>query len=276
MAETADRKSLHFYEAQLKSNESDLSKCGKKAVRFTNKKNAFFVLILIVIAFWIFEQLASINTSSRVTNSADKQEFNQVSVSINPGTEKSINFQMGTAQKYYRQGQFMAAQDILQQILILNKEHLQARLLLASSLLEQDQKRDAIKIYTEGFRDAPKEPHLAQPLAKLLEEEGKIDLAIKVLLHAAPSNKSDPEYYALIATLQQKIGQHKNVIEIYQNILQVRPENRQWWLSLGISLLAETRKVEAREAFEMSLQDNTLSPALTSFAYQRINELKHS
>ncbi len=274
MAEAADRKSFDLYQNQFNPDEPGLNN-RKKSTKLATTKNVFFSLLLFLIALWFFEQLVSINTSENAYTSAESFKFDPVNDSKNQ-SNKSIDFQLGQAQKLHQQGQFIAAQDILQQILSSDKDHLQARLMLASSLIDQDQKRDAIKLYTEGFKNAPKEPHIAQPLAKLLEEEGKIDLAIKVLLYAVPSNMSDPAYYASIAALQQKLGRHKDVIKIYQTILQKRPENRQWWLDLGISLLAETRKVEAREAFEKALLDKTLSPALASFAHQRIKELKRS
>ena len=173
------------------------------------------------------------------------------------------------------QGEVASAIFELRQALSLDAYYLEARLLLASTLLEQNRKQDALSIYKKGLTLMPRESRLALPLAHLLAERGNVYQALNVLLKAAPAEEVDPEYHSFIAALLQQNGKHGNAISVYQRILDVQPGNGKWWLGLGISLMTESRDEEALTAFERSLHDKKVTPALKQFASQRINDLNN-
>lgn len=188
--------------------------------------------------------------------------------------QKVVSFQYSHAQVLMQRGEVASAISELRQILLLDKYHLDARILLASTLIDQTNIPAATELYQAGLLLTPNEPRLAQPLAHLLVESGDINLSLQVLNQAAPSLQLDPEYHSFIAALQQRIGDHEKAIVIYQGILSFRPGNGKWWLGLGISLMAEARSSEALSAFEWALKDHRVPPALKQFASQRIKSLK--
>jgi len=194
----------------------------------------------------------------------------------NTSLQNSVNIQFKHAQVLLTEGDNVSAIRELKQVLTLDENHINARLLLTSKLIEKGQTEEAFKHYQKGIQLAPGESRLAKPLAHLLVDRGQVDQSLKILQKAAPSVNSDPDYYSFIAALQQQTGKHKNAITNYQQILKNQPDNGKWWLGLGISLMAEARNKEALLAFESSLRDKRVSSALKQFASQRIIDLKGS
>ena len=218
-----------------------------------------------------FAQL-SINESDQVLDLTDGNVVFKKKLLTEP-KQNTVEIKYNHAQLLLQKGEIELAIAELTELLSLDEHHLNIRLLLASTLIENDQIQKATEIYKKGLLVAPGEPRIAQPLARLLVEHGDAEQSLKILQESAPSLKNDPEYHSFIAALQQQSGRHNNAITIYQKILNIQPENGKWWLGFGISLMAEARNKEAISAFEWSIRDERVSLALKQFAHQRIKDL---
>jgi len=111
-------------------------------------------------------------------------------------------------------------------------------------------------------------------LARIQAERHDMPAAIDTLrssLRGGAGTASDQaEALALMATLQQGAGQHREAVDAFAAALRQMPQNGAWWIGLGISLAAEGRHAGAREALERARATPTLAPELLLYVEQRL------
>jgi MSHA biogenesis protein MshN len=173
-----------------------------------------------------------------------------------------------------RLGRVVESIDGLKQTLQLNAQHAPARQSLVELLLESRRHNEAIFTLQDGLGLDLNQPELAMILARLQVEKGEIRPAADTLQRTLPHAVDRAEYQAFLAALLQREGLHKDAIEHYGLALRKMPENAVWWMGLGISLRAENRLPEARDAFGRAKSSNTLSSELLAFVEQQINQLR--
>jgi len=173
-----------------------------------------------------------------------------------------------------QQGKAAEARDGLQAALRLNPQHAGARQALIGVLLDEKRTEDATRIAREGLGLDLHQPGLAMILARLQLEKGDLHPAIDTLQRTLPYADDQAEYQAFLAALLQRDGKHKQAIEHYLQALKNAPQNGIWWMGVGISLQADQRLAEAREAF-MRAKATALSPELLAFVDARLGQLAH-
>lgn len=162
----------------------------------------------------------------------------------------------------------------LQQALALDPYHAVARQTLVGLLLETKRLDEAIRRLQEGISLDHSQPALAMMLARLQVEKGHLGPAVETLESTLPYAAERADYQAFLAALFQRQTRHKEAIEHYQVALSKSPQSGIWWMGLAISLQAENRLVEARDAFGRAKAADTLSPDLLAFVEQKLNQLR--
>lgn len=162
----------------------------------------------------------------------------------------------------------------LEQALQLDPRHSVARQTLVGLLLENKRQDDAIRKLQEGVNLDRTQPGLAMMLARLQVEKGDLRPAIETLERTLPYAAERGDYQAFLAALFQRDGRNKDAVDHYSLALRKSPQNGLWWMGLGISLQAESRVTEARDAFGRARAANTLSPELAAFVDQKLNQLR--
>lgn len=162
----------------------------------------------------------------------------------------------------------------LEQAIVLDARHVTARQTLIGVLLDNKRQEDAMQLAREGLAVDPAQSGLAMILARLQVEKGELRSAIETLEHGLPHAAERADFRAFLAALLQRNEQHKQAAEHYQQVLQKSPQNGVWWMGLGISLQADQRLDEAREAFKRAKASNSLSPELHAFVDTRLNQLQ--
>jgi MSHA biogenesis protein MshN len=151
---------------------------------------------------------------------------------------------------------------------------------VALGLLVDANIKEARALLAQGLELNPQDALLASTLARISADE---DLAGAIALlkaalpsHAGTSARTESaEARALLATLQQRSGNHAEAIDNYGTALRVAPGNGAWWIGLGISLAAAGRADSARQAFEQARSTETLSPELVRYVEQRLASSAH-
>ncbi|HEY4540900.1 MAG TPA: hypothetical protein VIG66_00840 [Noviherbaspirillum sp.] len=161
-----------------------------------------------------------------------------------------------------------------QQALQLDARHAEARQSAIAMLLEERRTREALSLAAEGLAIDERQIGFAMILARLQLESGELPAALATLANSRRHAASDAAYLAFDAALLQRNGQHKEAAEQYMQALRLSSTNGVWWMGLGISLQAEHRLAEAREAFQRARASNTLSPDLVAFVDARLAQLK--
>jgi Tfp pilus assembly protein PilF len=143
-----------------------------------------------------------------------------------------------------------------------------ARVRLALILLAADQTAEAQASLRAGLDLAPNQTDLAQVLGHSLLEQDQAPAALAVLRPAVPPLTKNPEFHALLAAVEQRLGLHALAVTRYRGLLQRQPDNGNWLVGLGISLNAQGNTQAAVESFTRAADDRTLAEPLRAFAAQ--------
>ncbi|MFM9434482.1 MSHA biogenesis protein MshN [Janthinobacterium sp. CG_23.3] len=161
----------------------------------------------------------------------------------------------------------------LEQALAIDPRHQAARETLIRLLLEGKRPNDAVRHLQLGLALDPAQPAMAMMLARLQLESG--GPAVETLMRTLPFAGGDGDYRAFLAAVLQRGQRHKEAAEQYELALRGAPQNGVWWMGLGISLQAEQRLVEAKDAFARAKGSASLSPELQAFVERKLQQLPH-
>lgn len=172
-----------------------------------------------------------------------------------------------------QQGRNKDAIETLNHALQLDPRHTAARQTLVGVLLEARRFGDAERKLQEGLAINPEQPDLVMILARLQVERGDVRGGLASLERALPYAPDHAEYQAFVAALYQREGRHRQAIEHYLLALRNAPQTGVWLMGLGISLQADNRLPEAREAFLRARNTHSLNTELLAFVEQRLKQL---
>jgi len=172
-----------------------------------------------------------------------------------------------------QQGKKDEALTELNQVLQLDAAHVGARQAVAALLVEAKRSDEALQKLQEGLKLDSTQAGLAMMLARLQVDRGDLHVAIDTLQRTLPYAANRADYEAFLAALLQRDARHKEAIEHYLAALRKLPQNGSWWMGLGISLQAENRSAQARDAFSKAKASNTLTPELQAFVEQKLGQM---
>lgn len=172
-----------------------------------------------------------------------------------------------------QQGQISTAISRYEAALQLDPSHIVARQTLVRVLLESKRSIEAERVLQEGLQLDLKQSSLAMLLARIQVAGNELTQALDTMQRSLPYAQQQPDYQAFIAALLQRQHRHMEAIVYFQNAVQLSPQSGVWWMGLGISLRAEQRNADAKEAFNRALETHKLSTELQSFVTQQLKEL---
>ncbi|MBI2802822.1 MAG: hypothetical protein HYX63_21550 [Gammaproteobacteria bacterium] len=148
-----------------------------------------------------------------------------------------------------------------------------ARERYAEELIKLNQVDAAEQVLREGLNLIPDRASYARLLAHLLFDRNDLASALAVLRGATPPLRADPEYYAFMAALYQRGGNHRAAVNVYEQILKVEPENGANWIGAAISLLALKENAAAVIAFRHAAGDERLSKPMRDYAEHELTRI---
>ena len=148
--------------------------------------------------------------------------------------------------------------------------HLASRQLLVKLLLEAKRVDEAIQVLQDGLQTQPAQLGWAMSLARLQMDRGDLAGAWQTLNYSQPAAANNADYQGFSGHVLQRLGRHKDAIERYLAAARLSPNDGRWWLGLGLSLEAEGRTSEAKEAFQHAKQTGNLSAELISLVEQKL------
>jgi MSHA biogenesis protein MshN len=132
---------------------------------------------------------------------------------------------------------------------------------------------EAEQVLQRGLKRDSHDASFAMLLARLQVERDAVPLALETLQKTLPYAEGQADYQSFVAALFQRLSRHDEAVAHYQIALKLVPNNGVWWMGLGMSLQAQQRKDEAREAYQHALATNALNPQLQAFVQQKLKEL---
>lgn len=176
--------------------------------------------------------------------------------------------------KYLQQGNMYQGKEYLRKALSLYIPHIKAREMLAGIYIKSGRLINAAELLSEGVNVVPEYPLFAKLYARVLLEQNKPQLAIRVLERGAAITDVEPDYYALLAASYQRVNQHKKSTDIYLRLVKTRPQEGVWWLGLGISLEKTGKNKQALEAYQRAQKTGSLNEGLVKFSNNRVSALQ--
>ena len=170
-----------------------------------------------------------------------------------------------------QEGRVSVAMADLERAVEIDPRNESARQTYVSLLLENNRADEAIRQLRLSLGVEPRQPALAMVLARLQLERGGPALAtlMKTLPHAA----RNADYLAFLAGVLQREQRHADAVRYYRDALQIAPNNGVWWMGLGISLQADQRPSEAREAYARARASSGMTAELQAFLDRKLEQL---
>ncbi len=178
--------------------------------------------------------------------------------------------------KLLQQGRMRQGKEYLREALSLYIPHIKAREMLAGIYIKSGRFINAAELLNEGVKVVPEYPLFAQLYARVLLEQNNPQLAIKILnqgLVSAAMNV-EPDYYALLAATYQRVKKHSKAVDIYLQLVKIRPAAGVWWLGLAISLEKSGKSQEAIDAYQRAQKTGSLKAGLVKFTNNRVSALE--
>ncbi len=173
-----------------------------------------------------------------------------------------------------KRGRERDAEAALRRALAADPDHLPARETLATLLLGQGRISEAAAVLTEGLKSTPGHLPFRKAQARILAGQGESSRALEVLNQGpVPATAADPDFHAMRAALQQRLGLHGEAARGYRELLAVYPAGGIYWLGLGISLEGEGQTSEAADAYREALLRPDLPMTSRDFAGKRLKAL---
>jgi MSHA biogenesis protein MshN len=148
-----------------------------------------------------------------------------------------------------------------------------ARELLANLYLRTGQNTEAFMVLKAGMDADPQHLPYAKMYARTLVEQGQLPAAKRVLESSLLYAGNDADYQALLAAVEQRLGDHNAAVSRYMRALELNKRQGAWWVGLGISLEALGRTAEAGQAYKAARVSPGLSAELIAYVESRLKQL---
>lgn len=170
-------------------------------------------------------------------------------------------------------GQINAATSLLEQALIIKHDLVQPREALIIILLQQGQIDAANNYIADGLKQMPNYIPYLELKARALMLRGRNQEALYVLQQQSPAINDYPNYYAVMAVLQQRLGNASKAVQLYSQLAAAQSNDARWWLGLGYALESDNRPNAAVEAYHRALDIGGLNPVAQGFVTGRMEQL---
>lgn len=168
-------------------------------------------------------------------------------------------------------GDWLLAAGRLHQFISEQTEHQKSRAFLATEYLRRgqlDQAGQLLLAVHEGSTSA-----LKMAKARWWMEHNQLEPALDLLSTSTPPINDNVEYYALVASLQQRTQRYDNAIQTYANLVEANPGKGDWWAGMAIGLDQIGLYQGAVDAYRKALAMPDLPEPLQNLALKRLSDL---
>jgi len=175
------------------------------------------------------------------------------------------------AEKAIEANDMVKAEQLFEDILLIQPENKEARKQLAALWYGRQSYQSAVNLLAQGINLNPQYAEFRLMQAKLYLAQGSNEQAYQTLISLP--NEQDSEYQLTLANSAQQLGKFAEAITAYQVLVNLQPLNSRWWLGLAVALDSNSEFVKAKTAYQSALSNGGLSESSVDFIRQRLTEL---
>lgn len=145
-------------------------------------------------------------------------------------------------------------------------------------LLSQGKLEAAANLLDQGLAQAPDHLAFVKLQARVLMASDQYGDALAVLESRYQDSQdhilADWEFLSLLAPLYQRQERHVESVRVFRKLLDLNPEQAQWWIGQAISLEALGMREDALAAYLRAARMPAIDARLKKYADARIGLLK--
>jgi MSHA biogenesis protein MshN len=213
------------------------------------------------------EVLPQTNTTAKVNSVRG-----QMSVSRRQLTSSELIAQkLARAEKSITNNNIVNAEQLFEEILIIDPRQKQARKKLAALWFGRQSYQQAVNLLSQGIAFDKLDSEMRLMKAQIQLKQGQQIAAYNTLKPLASLEQE--EYQVMLANIAQQIEQYPSAIMAYQVLINMQPESGRWHLGLAIVYDKNSQFSLAVNAYALALTKADLLVSSVKFAKQRMQAL---
>ena len=210
--------------------------------------------------------------SARQLSTLDKAKASKMSVSRRQLTSKEMVVQkLAKAEKAVNINEIAKAEQLFEEILIIDPNHKEARKKLAALWFGRKSYQQAMNLLSQGIAIDKQDSELRLMKARIHLKQGQHEAAYNTLKPLASLEQE--EYQVMLANIAQQIEQYPSAIGAYQVLIEMQPYSGRWHLGLAIVYDKNSQFLLAVNEYALALTKADLSASSAKFAQQRMQAL---
>ena len=196
----------------------------------------------------------------------------KMSVSRRQLTSKELVAQkLARAEKSVNMNEIAKAEQLFEEVLIIDPEHKQARKNLAALWFGRKHYQQALNLLSQGIAIDKQDGELRLLKARIHLQQGQHEAAFNTLKPLVTLEHE--EYQVMLANVAQQIEQYPSAISAYKVLINMQPYSGRWHLGLAIVYDKNSQFTLARNEYAQALSKADLSVSSAKFAEQRLQAL---
>ncbi|MER2490632.1 tetratricopeptide repeat protein [Catenovulum sediminis] len=189
--------------------------------------------------------------------------------------EEIAQAKLKQAKALLNKGHFAKAESLLNDAIALKPDLHEARITLVSMRYGEQNPQAALALLQQGIQNFPDNPEYALLAARILLEQNRAELAWQVLQNQPPSIVMHPQFYQFKASLAQRREDWSSAYQIWQQLLDLNPQQGAWLLGAAIAADQLDKTDSAIPLYKQALNSAQLSEASLTFIRERLKGLGH-
>jgi len=186
-------------------------------------------------------------------------------------SEELVTQKLVRAEKALKINDVNNAEQLFEEVLIIDPQHKQARKKLAALWFGRKSYQQATNLLSQGISLDKNDAELRLLKARIHLQQGQLKAAYNTL-KALPSLEQQ-EYQVMLANVSQQIEQYESAIQAYKVLIDMQAYSGRWHLGLAIVYDKSSQFSLAVNEYAIALKKSDLSVASAQFAQQRMQAL---
>nr|WP_241737558.1 tetratricopeptide repeat protein [Neptunicella marina] len=218
------------------------------------------------------------NTVEEPLADSDKSEVDKTSsFSVKPVTQsqsQQVEELQTRIQYALAESANKEAEKLLNQLLSIKPTHSKARQMLANLYNTNGKYAEAQQVLQQGLVLNRDDVDVRVMLARFFTQQNHADAALELLEAYLPDIHTHIPYFALKASIADALARFDVALKTYQSLVAIQPQNSKWWLGVAISADRQSQFELAKKAYQNVLRYGHQSDSVSAFATKRLSQLR--